>query len=511
MSSRGSAVVRTLKQLGPLASNELAKKLVNQGDAENEIAARKQIQRAKNANSIFSSDPVRFDKVFLYYLENQKPGRKYANKVVSLLKRKPSYLRILKTLFANRGFITIGQIAKASACLPAGELKSPGGRKTISSVIVELEMLGIIEPVPELSQLYKIGQHFGMPRVKKKAFLLKLSAEQELLKEVLDWVRDSFLLAYDSNKIRESEFSACEFNQSYFDLHGPVYFGPFTESGLYRRTRSKGDFLVVDIVGYRSFSEVDADAFLERIRSIVHRWKTLTVTPIVFAPTFSRAAFQTLRKAGVSAVPLSRVVGANVNELLKSLWRHVGLRSGSEIEATQIEQSLKLAEGTITNSDGIVGDLKGVLFEMIIALAWKAAGYEVVLQKMAKHMTTFDECEFDVVAIRGNSCKLIECKGRSDKTKQEQKEDVERHFDYRCRIATDEYGWNITDKYSSIEAIYITSGCFSSDATTYSDATPKTIGKIICSRWDRDKLFEWLRELGQDKLCKLIQKYYSKS
>ena len=132
----------------------------------------------------------------------------------------------------------------------------------------------------------------------------------------------------------------------------------------------------------------------------------------------------------------------------------------------EIEKSLELAKGTIV-SEGIIGNLKGALFELLVALGFRAVGYDTTLQKIVRKPDEDEKFEIDVVAMRGHAnCKLVECKGRNADY-EECRDDVERHFFNRCRAAADPFGWNVKEQYSEVEAVYVTSGKLDSAAAAY--------------------------------------------
>jgi len=348
------------------------------------VAARKAIERARKAGFIESSAPVRFDRTFLYYLaDHRSKGKRYAPAVRKLLKTKPAHNRVFKTLLANKGWITFGQIGKASACLPEGETKRIGGRKAIERVIDDLLRLGIVEPVAGAPHIYRLGREFGSATISRGAFQHKLRIEQELLIAATEWLKNTYLLAYNRHTYRSSETDAEDFNHTYWDAHGPAYLGAFTRDPNLRRTTVKENFLVVEILAYRPFSIVDAEAIVERYRSVVLRWKTISLTPIVISRFFSQGAWQTLRRSGVGAVLLGDVFGKNIDALLQALWQTISDEKAPADQIKEIGETLAIAAGTVDDW-GLVGNLKGTLFEFLIALAWKAAGYDVTLQKVVR-------------------------------------------------------------------------------------------------------------------------------
>lgn len=169
MAKKITPVVAVLTKDGPLDSQALAIALVSAGHAANATAARKLIERSRTSHAIESTYPVRFDKAFLYFLASHR-GRRYANCVKKLLSRKPAFHRVFKAILANKGWITVGQIGKASACLPIGDKSGAGGRLPLETTIEHLLTLRLIDEVAGHPGLYRIGKEFGTASVKRAAF-----------------------------------------------------------------------------------------------------------------------------------------------------------------------------------------------------------------------------------------------------------------------------------------------------------------------------------------------------
>ena len=505
MAKQQAQAATILKRNGPLESQALADSLENGGGASNAASARKLIERARRSGQIESTYPVRFDKSYLYYLPEHR-RRQYPDCVRQLLHSKPAFHRVFKTILANKGWITLGQIGKASGCLPVGFKSKAGGRQTLDKVTEHLLSLGLIVEVGGEHGLFRIGTEFGSTSLKRSAFRKRIELESKLLHIFRDWIRNCFLVGYDSHTVRADDVSATEFNQTLCDMHGPAYFGPFATAKPLKRSSAGKNFLVAEILGFRQFSVNDAEATLERVRSVAFRWKSISVCPVVLAPWYSKEAWNRLRRFGVIALTFRDVFGQNIEELLKRFWSALGAEEATPESLDDIEKSLELSSGTAF-SEGFVGNITGTLFELIIALGFRANGYDTTLQKVVRMLN--EKYEVDVVAVRGPMCKLIECKGRHADC-EESREDVERHFENRCRAAADPLGWDVTERHDDVEAIYITSGKFSSEAASYAKSHTKSHG-ISCSVMDRIELLQFLKDAGQPRLVEIIKRYYGKS
>jgi hypothetical protein len=117
-----------------------------------------------------------------------------------------------------------------------------------------------------------------------------------------------------------------------------------------------------------------------------------------------------------------------------------------------------------------------------------------------------DEFEIDVVAIRGKTCRLIECKGRHAAYREGETELV-RHFEDRCGAPADVYGWNVTKHYQTVEATFVTSGRLDDDAKAYAKSMKKSRG-IQCRVISRRELLTWFDTFEEDHLRKILDRYY---
>ncbi len=495
-------IVNILKKYGPLTSNVLADKLVAQRIASSHIAARKQIQRAVKCGDILSTYPVRFNKSYLYYLESHTI-QKYAKAVKKILPKKPSFHRVYKMLLNNKGYITSGQIAKSSGAVPDEANYITGRRIRLANVIEQLLKLGLIEKMGGYTDIYKIGQGFGTTQVKLGAFIKFLTLEQALLKDFVNWVQNVYLIGKTSYEVRCIKTGLIEFNTTCWDFRAPVFLGPCTKSTeVYSRRKMIKAFAVVDIIAFRPFTEDDAKALLERLKTVTLKWRDIRVFPLALAMSYKRGALDMLRKHGVVPLTCKEVWGRNIQELLK-LYKAIVSGDDSQ-NLDSIEKALSISDSSV-EKDGIFGSIKGDLFEVMTSLAYNSKNYHTSLQKIITSQSIDEKFEIDVVAVQGEKkCLLLECKGRN-LSEEENKIEIKRHFEDRCRVASETYGWDITNTYKKVEAIYITTSEESSIPPEYISES-KCHG-IICHVMSRKEVINFFNSVDR-QLAELIKKYY---
>lgn len=390
--------------------------------------------------------------------------------------------------------------------LPANDLSASGGRLPLGTLIDQLQHIRLIDSVAAAPEIYRLGTEFGAVGIQKAAFQKKLELEQSLLTGFLDWLRNCFLLSYESNTLRSSATTATPFNQSLWDIHGPIYCGPLTKDESLRRIITTEDFLVGEILVFRQYNVNDAEAIIERVKNVIHRWRTISLTAVVLAPSLSGPAWKQLRELGIVPIVLRQVFGRNIEELLRRFSNVLSAKGETTERVDEIEKSLELTKGTVAD-EGLLGNLKGTLFELLIALALQTEGFDTTLQKTVRKLDEGKQYEVDVTAIRGESlCKLIECKGRHAGYKENIAE-LKRHFDKRCKAASDPYGWDVTKLYDKVEAVFMTSGQLDDEAARYADEHKRSCG-IDCSVTTRTELLAWLGNIGQKRLVEIICRYY---
>src|SRR6202008_2694314 len=99
--------------------------------------------------------------------------------------------------------------------------------------------------------------------------------------------------------------------------------------------------------------------------------------------------------------------------------------------------------------------LRGDLFELIVAIGYKKAGYETRLQLVIPLPVEAHHYTLDVQASKGGTAKLVECKGRK-RGNTEGINEIKRHFEERSQAAVNEYGLNLRKHFSEVSSVFVT-------------------------------------------------------
>lgn len=494
-------IVATLTQIGPILAGELAKRLVEQGNAKNEPHARQMILRARSDKKILSSDPITFNKSFLCYLPAHS-GKQLSKAIKKQLEHRPPLKRIFYITKANKGFITESQIAKG-ACCPESVENNSTKRLTIEKTIDQALSLKIIERVFGKEKLYRIGPDFGQPDIGSNAFTKQLELEDILIESISEWLQHVYLLPPEARQIRNTYEEAVVFNQNWFDIQGPVYVGSRPVVEQPSRDCHKG-FLVADLLSYREAGIDDAESFIDRVSDIRRRWKALSITPIFVAAGFTIDAWEQLRKHRCAAVTTSDVLGKSLQQLLRKFKDTLASKSNDELNVDKISDLLEYSSNIDVN-EGILANLKGAIFELIVAHYYRSLGFDITLQKTVRTNSPPESFEVDVVAIKGPLAVLVECKGRK-KTVTEDPKEISRHFVSRFNAAADSFGWNIEKLYQRVDVVFITLGIIPEGYVS----TPNTLKATGVNRiiYDRSLFIQKLVEASQDQFKKLIDRFF---
>ena len=122
------------------------------------------------------------------------------------------------------------------------------------------------------------------------------------------------LLPPEARSVRSSYETAVEFNQHWWDFHGPIYLGVPKNKENSPKNKST-NFLVADIISYRQVTVVDAESFMDRVEDVRRRWRSLTINPVFIGASFSIAAWNMLR----STLPCRSLCGSQMKTLSSKL------------------------------------------------------------------------------------------------------------------------------------------------------------------------------------------------
>ena len=134
------------------------------------------------------------------------------------------------------------------------------------------------------------------------------------------------------------------------------------------------------------------------------------VLPILVADGFTREALQNGKSAGVMMATTENLFGRQVAEGLRELVRT--LNNAAAVAATDPARLERLVEN-LSGIEGAVLNLRGILFELIVAYLAKQKAVSVDVRVKAYDEKTEKIVEIDVFSVKSKAaCVCIECKGK---------------------------------------------------------------------------------------------------
>lgn len=222
---------------------------------------------------------------------------------------------------------------------------------------------------------------------------------------------------------------------------------------------------------------------------------------IVVAKNFDEQAFDVLKKRGVLPWRHDQLMGKQTaSALAAALTSTDQLIRQQRLDPKLFEQVLDGA----ANFGSLFGNLKGQLFELLVAHLYATRGYTIRLSWRVKETAT-QEFDVDVLATLPNEALVIECKGYAA-GKVVPPEEVRRHFERRGPAARHALRNNPILKNPRYRYVFVTTGDFDPESVQHGTSwiiNGDTTGQLI----DRSQLVAELRDSGNEELLALVDRY----
>jgi hypothetical protein len=484
-----------------MLGSDLARELLGRGHCKSGAAARKMIERA----DVRSTKPVGFKDAYLYYLSQHYP-RRYVQAVLHHLPTRPGLWRVVSRLLANRGWITIGGIAKASGILVDGHGSVARPTGDLQSVIDALQTLQLVEVASEDGRLFRNHRTLGIPKAPREEFLADLAWEQGLLALLVSGLRKSNVIAWRSLTTRWTPQSYVPWFGAAWDAEGVCYLGPFATPG--DAPGPAKAYLLIDIVGTRQCRRDDARSLIARFDGLLMRRssksKHTAFFPVVLAPAYSPKALRLLQRRGIVTLRLEHVLGPDAADLLRRFRRIARkARKTPKVDPKELAKLLRQVN-EFKSLKGFLWRIRGELFATLVALAWSMRGYKTRREFPLYEPEADRMLPVDVVAWTPAERVLIECKGRYPDSS-DKESDLERFFDDKCRLAAEKW----KKRPSALRAIYVSTGQLNRDMASTHAARGDEHG-FASEVWGRAELVEFLRSVKAKRLVYAVNQYFKR-
>ncbi|WYQ42424.1 hypothetical protein NST67_21070 [Bacillus sp. FSL W7-1321] len=459
--------IEILKEKGPLLGSELRKHLVERKGVT-EGNARAIINRLKNSRAFLSTDPVKLKHQELIYYLPFHDLRAKLKKVMP--EHSVTFNRIYHALVEEDGFLLWSEFAKISAGVVD---PSQSTRKSVINIFNDLKSLGMVEELIHHEHIpVVVASEKWFPRKEDKSLAIrerikKLSFNKGLNEDLLKWLGSMNLIGWDNSYVRDIQDFNVGYNGFYFDAIGYTYLW-----GLYRTkqkdelfdpARNKaGSPVLIESILHRNTKRHDITSFITRVDNFcgpLDSNKNLKVIPICFVNTVEKDAFNLARERGILIMKLSDVFGTKLAHSLQEL---------QEIDPEKVNpQKLSSILDNISNSgrDGDFGNLKGYVFNFLVASIFNDAGYKT---NIGLHYQDSEgrKCECDIIYEDVDEIIACEVKGYDEGKEvklgenEREPDSVKKFFERTCSIIHEVSG-------KTVIPVFITSGTFSQNAINY--------------------------------------------
>lgn len=337
------------------------------------------------------------NKEIFLYLENQWGTPEYFERLAEALKESGSALGL-----ALIGLEARGGMVKANHFPVASGLSVRPTKKQISHDTAEMKLINLRIISRDGSSSGWVSADWS-PRNPLRGKSLELAEDM-----VLSLLRTSLtrmgVISYSTVSIR-GDTPHPEFASFAWDLVGPSYLAGFASRN---GTDVKPAFVVADVVLGQEITMEYLKPFLHKCDTIRSRQGHRPFLPIFVADSFGRDALQELRKRGYVAGTLVNLFGKHISDDLRSLVNTV--QNAAAAVTSNPEKVFELL-GRLNKIEGAALNLRGVVFEFIVARLFALRGYNVDIRKEVG--TKNGRAEIDVKAQRTDEVVCVECKAKS--------------------------------------------------------------------------------------------------
>ena len=386
-----------LQKRGPMRAAQVADRLRSRFGTSPE-AARKRISRARPPIRRFPVQLLPKGESFLYLQDQRRSGPFWGPFQEALRATNSIYGYAIDALSARGGAIQVDEFPVVS-----GAPKAMKRQVSSSRLLETLVIAGVFKETndPGLGACIEIIQEeLGFPDFDDVR--ARRIAEGVVLDALREWVRKLGIGSYNAVAVRGDD-SLRLVGPFKWDLTAPCYLLPFMRPG------AKPGFVVADVfVG--SFLNKYQIRYFVRKAQMVKAAIPAQVLPMLVADGYSKAAIQEGKGAGVLMATPTNLFGQRVGEALQDLVHT--LRNAAATAATDPKALVDLVE-SLLEIEGVAGNLRGILFELIAAHLARLDANSIDLGIAARDPATGRTADIDVLKVRSRgTCTCIECKGK---------------------------------------------------------------------------------------------------
>ncbi len=394
-------VAEYLRRYGPCLTSDVSEYLV-QSHGLSAVAARKRVSRSpepvKRLGFVIFPRRARF-----IYLEQQFGSADYWHNLIEALHATNSiYGHALAALRLRDGIVPEQHFAIAcGAPVKQARHLSP------DTIVTRLHKAGLVKTLPIAGLGNCIALANDEEHFERKAIIIRarLTTEEILLSAVRDWVRKLGLGSYDRVKMRSGP-ALPMVGTFAWDLSAPSYLSPMIRSD--KSGRVKPGFVVCDVLFGRRLDVADVRPFITKCVTLRGLMNVGPCLQMFVAERYSREAFALLKKHGIVPATPRTLFGEEVAEALSEVTSVLISAAYAALDPVKLDGLFR----RLGKIEGAATQLRGTLFEFLVASFWRSEGEDVDLNRIFKEGA--QSAEVDVLIHRKRtSVKFIECKGYS--------------------------------------------------------------------------------------------------
>jgi len=396
-------VESVLKFLGPSLSSDVAAELAKRAKIS-PATARKRLSRAGGKVRKLAGVPFARNSRFMY-LEQEFGSPLYWSRLAQALMASNSALGYAIAGLKQCGGMVPARYFPIICGAPIRQLKHLAP-ETILQRLSEAGLVKLIA-VPGVGDCVALVQEDQFYQASAVEMRARLITEDILLAAVRDWLRKLGIASYKLVATRERD-PLPQVGTFAWDLSAPSYLGHmvrYTKDG-----KSKPGFVACDV---NLTGDMSATGVMPFIRKCVTLRALRNVGPclqILVAERFDREAFTLLRSHGIIAATPASLFGKEIAEALRELTSVLVNAAHSLFDAERFDELFQ----TLGKIHGASNQLRGTLFEYLVADVAKRTGMGDVWMNRIFKVPDKGKAEVDVLAVRWNhSITAIECKGYS--------------------------------------------------------------------------------------------------
>lgn len=487
-------ILSIVERIGPCSSTDIIASLTASGKCTLS-AARKQLSRTLCSGSqIYYLNHIRLkSNGRVLYTKDQIGQNDWLLKLSQLfLKSGSSYGYALHHLLLAGG--TIEKTRLASLC--GFPIKPRKGHILWKTALENLISDFIVAEV-EGSENLKFITLVQMTQVGQDVAHAKYRTEQALICIIKYYLRKNGFVSYDQIRCGLCKEDS-EFGGYGWDLTAPTYISPY--ASFRPGVKPRPGFWVVDCILGKKLTKNDISWFLQKISTLRSMTSYAPFTAILIANGFEKEAFMLGKAAGAVLTTPAALLGEDAAKALALL-----LEVFSNPGAVAIKSPSKVANlgNALANIEGVIGNLRGDLFELLSGVALLAEFNGNISLKRPVRSGTDIVTDIDVEIISKSAVYVVQCKGAlADKLI-----DVDEVRDwYRNKVPAIQSDRSGAYEDKRQHHFFWTSGQFSPDAIAFLTKHSTSCKKYDVGWKDGSAMKQYLRAMKHNDLVPVLDR-----